>query len=51
MRTGTTHAIVDVVGWFGANEGTAGTGFNPLPPARILDTRDGTGGLAAWYGD
>lgn len=41
---GTTHVIVDVAGWYsGAGTGNAGR-FEPLSPARILDTRDGTGG-------
>jgi uncharacterized protein YkwD len=41
---GTTHVIVDVAGWFsGSGTGSAGR-FEPLPPSRILDTRNGTGG-------
>ena len=41
---GTTHVIVDVAGWYsGTATGNAGR-FEPLPPSRILDTRDGTGG-------
>ena len=31
---GTTHAIIDVAGWFDA-------GFHPVVPARIMDTRSG----------
>jgi len=37
---GSPHAIADVVGWYGP---AAGASFGPLPPARVLDTRDGTG--------
>jgi hypothetical protein len=33
---GTTHVIVDVVGWFGA---AATAAFTPLTPTRALDTR------------
>jgi hypothetical protein len=37
-ETGTTHLIVDVVGWF-----ATGADYTPRVPARILDTRpDGT---------
>jgi len=35
---GQTHAIFDVVGWYGS-AGTDGTLFRSLSPARILDTR------------
>ncbi len=44
--SGTTHVIFDVVGWFGAEGAAAGSLFSPLVPARILDTRNGTGGLS-----
>ena len=33
-----TDVVVDVVGWFYA-------GFNPVTPARLMDTRQGLGGL------
>ena len=43
---GTTDVIVDVAGWYSdvaaGNDGR----YSPLVPARILDTRDGTGGGA-----
>jgi hypothetical protein len=45
---GNVDVIFDVEGWVtrqGATIGTAGL-FNPLVPARIMDTRDGTGGHA-----
>ncbi|HEV8295881.1 MAG TPA: hypothetical protein VGQ20_01245 [Acidimicrobiales bacterium] len=35
---GTTHVIVDIVGWYDAS-GMGGSLFRPLPPRRILDTR------------
>jgi hypothetical protein len=38
------HVLIDVVGWFGA--GGDGLTYTALNPARILDTRNGTGGLA-----
>ncbi len=39
---GSTNVIVDVEGWVGA--GLPGSGlFEPLPPARIADTRPGSG--------
>lgn len=45
---GSVHVIFDIEGWVtrqGAPSTTAGL-FNPLVPARIMDTRDGTGGHA-----
>ena len=38
---GQTHVIFDVVGWYG--DASGGATFNPLPPARIVDTRIGRG--------
>ena len=45
-NAGSTDVIVDVGGWFtdASVAGTAGA-YTPLTPARILDTRDGTGGV------
>ena len=42
---GSTHAIVDVAGWY--DDGTSATGatYHPVTPSRILDTRDGPGPL------
>lgn len=40
--TGTVHVVADVQGWY-SNAGTAGSSYIPVDPARILDTRDGTG--------
>ena len=41
-NVGATHLVADVAGWFGP-EGGAGSGFWPVPPQRILDTRSGNG--------
>ena len=40
-NAGTVHLLGDVVGYF--RDGTS-VGMSPLAPARLLDTRDGTGG-------
>ncbi len=41
---GATEVIVDVAGWFSAS-GSANAGrYTAVPPARILDTRDASGG-------
>ena len=40
---GQTHAIADVVGWYGDDTAVTGSRFNPLVPSRILDTRSGNG--------
>ena len=37
---GTAHVIVDVNGWF-----STGAGFTTVTPNRVMDTRDGTGGV------
>ena len=46
-NAGSTDVIVDVGGWYtdASVAGTTGV-YTPLIPARILDTRDGTGGIA-----
>lgn len=46
---GTTHLILDVVGWFGT-DGTSGSRFTPLGPVRVVDSRIGTGGPVAPLG-
>ena len=38
------HVTIDIVGWFGT--GGEGLRYNPLTAARVLDTRNGTGGVA-----
>ncbi|TMK83256.1 MAG: hypothetical protein E6G57_16110 [Actinobacteria bacterium] len=43
---GNVDVVFDVVGWFGSTGAT----FGPLPPQRVLDTRDGTGGSVARLG-
>ncbi|HWM20651.1 MAG TPA: hypothetical protein VNO51_13250 [Ilumatobacteraceae bacterium] len=43
-ETGTTHVIVDVVGYYQA-------GFNPIVPSRIVDTRVGLGGIRLGPGE
>src|SRR5207253_235930 len=45
-NTGNVHVIFDVVGWFAAST----TAFTSLAPARIVDTRDGTGGFSGKVG-
>jgi hypothetical protein len=37
---GNTHVLVDVVGWYDET-GTGGGRYNPLTPARIMDSRSG----------
>jgi hypothetical protein len=47
---GSTHVIYDVAGWF-SDDPTGNDGrFQPLVPARILDTRTGTGAPAVRLG-
>jgi hypothetical protein len=45
--SGSVHVILDVNGWF-TDTTTGGTGsmFTPVTPLRILDTRNGTGGVS-----
>ena len=44
---GSVNVIVDVAGWFtDGSINTAGAQFTGLSPARILDTRNGTGGIS-----
>ncbi len=40
----TAHVIFDVTGYF--TPGAGGATYYPLAPARVLDSRDGTGGLS-----
>ena len=39
---GSTDVVADVVGWYSDGTTVAGSRFNALAPARILDTRSGT---------
>ena len=43
----TAHAIFDVTGYFTAD--ATGATYHPLNPARILDSRDGTGGISTAF--
>lgn len=43
--TGSAHFIIDVAGWF-----PTGTNYTPLTPARVVDTRTGTGAPVAKVG-
>ncbi|MDQ4069951.1 MAG: hypothetical protein M3203_10855 [Actinomycetota bacterium] len=47
-HAGTVHVAADVQGWFG--DDTTGSSYVPLAPARILDTRNGTGGTSTKVG-
>jgi glucose/arabinose dehydrogenase len=45
MSSGGTHLVADVTGYFTTAGGSAGGRFHATPqPARLLDTRNGTGG-------
>jgi hypothetical protein len=49
---GSTDVVFDVAGWVNQPTGTPSVDgrYNPLVPARILDTRDGTGGFSSPLG-
>jgi hypothetical protein len=47
---GATDVVVDVNGWFTDASGTSGSRFVGMAPMRILDTRNGNGGLADPWG-
>ncbi|MCB1261814.1 MAG: hypothetical protein KDB33_15710, partial [Acidimicrobiales bacterium] len=49
-NAGSVHVIADVVGWYDTGTAVSGDLFTPLAPARILDSRDGTGGFASPWG-
>jgi hypothetical protein len=40
---GATHVVVDVQGWFGDGSEAGGVSFHPMAPARLGDSRSGTG--------
>jgi hypothetical protein len=44
--SGLSHVVADVVGYFSASGGA----FLPVQPTRLLDTRDGTGGVLGQIG-
>jgi hypothetical protein len=39
---GSVSVVADVQGWYSASD-SIGSRYTPLPPSRVLDTRDGTG--------
>lgn len=41
-----SRTVIDVTGWFGPT----GTGYTPVPPARVADSRDGLGGVTRIQG-
>ena len=43
-----SHVRIDVVGWFGS--GGQALHYNPVLPAKVLDTRNGTGGVGPLTG-
>jgi hypothetical protein len=45
-HNGATNVVFDVVGYLPAS-----SGYTPVTPARVLDTRDGTGGLTQPVGE
>ena len=48
---GSTDVVADVNGWFtDITPGGTGSWFTPLTPARILDSRLGTGGVSLPWG-
>lgn len=42
---GATHVVFDVAGYYATVDGPAGSRFHPMAPARVMDTRTGTGGF------
>ena len=42
-NAGTVDVVADVQGWYSDSIATAGSSYVPVNPARVLDTRDGTG--------
>ncbi|MEZ5207450.1 MAG: hypothetical protein R2690_10850 [Acidimicrobiales bacterium] len=47
-NSGAAHVVVDVVGW--VDRDLSGSRYTSLSPARIVDSRDGTGGAATPFG-
>ncbi|MBB2923604.1 hypothetical protein [Cellulomonas cellasea] len=43
---GSTHLLVDVQGFYSTADGEEGGGYHPQDPARVLDTRHGSGAFA-----
>ena len=42
-NAGAVSVVADINGWYSANGGPVGATFHPLPPDRVLDTRNGVG--------
>lgn len=49
-NAGAVDVVVDLVGWYDAPGSGRGALLTPLGPARVLDSRDGTGTRAAPFG-
>lgn len=49
-NSGSVDVVADVTGWFDLGLASTGARYHPLSPARILDTRDGTGAPKARVG-
>ena len=47
---GTVDVVADVQGWYSNTAGAGGSSYVPVNPARVLDTRAGTGAAAAQVG-
>ncbi|MGI8809504.1 MAG: hypothetical protein ACR2KK_17025 [Acidimicrobiales bacterium] len=45
LSAGTAHLVLDVAGWYSDTAAGADGRYSALTPARILDTRDGNGGV------
>ena len=45
FTSNSVDVVVDVVGWYSGPNGTAGSEFVPMNPARTVDTRPGAGNL------
>jgi len=45
-NAGNVHVIFDVVGWYGSS----GQSYAPIPPSRVLDTRNATGDPSGAFG-
>ena len=42
---GSVHVVADVVGWYAPRGSLTGSGFHPIAPLRVMDTRDPAYGL------
>ncbi|MDG4761524.1 right-handed parallel beta-helix repeat-containing protein [Micromonospora sp. WMMD710] len=46
--SGSTHVVADLAGYFGSASSGAADSYVPMSPARIVDTRQGSGLLDRW---